>query len=164
VSARDEILAANAAYAETFALASLTSRPIRRFAIVTCMDVRLDPVSFLGLAPGDAHVIRNAGGVVTDDALRSLVVSHTLMGAQEAFVIGHTNCGMQRFTDEDIRARVAQNVGADAARIEFLTFDDVAQSVRSGVRRIRESPYLPDSFEASGLVYDVSTGRLESVD
>jgi len=164
VSVGDELLAANAAYTESFALANLTSRPIRRFAVVTCMDVRLDPVAFLGLAPGDAHVIRNAGGVVSDDALRSLVVSHTLMGTQEAFVIGHTACGMQRFTDDEIRARVAENAGVDAGAIQFFTFDDVAESVRAGVRRIQESPYLPGSFAASGFVYDVASGSLSPVD
>jgi carbonic anhydrase len=164
MTVRDEILAANAAYTESFALANLTSRPIRRFAVVTCMDVRLDPVAFLGLAPGDAHVIRNAGGVVSDDALRSLVVSHTLMGSQEALVIGHTACGMQRFTDDEIRARVALNAGVDAGAVDFFTFDDVAQNVRAGVGRIRESPFLPDSFAASGFVYDVASGRLRPVD
>jgi carbonic anhydrase len=164
VSERDEILAANAAYAEDFGLGSLTSRPVRRFAVVTCMDVRLDPVDFLGLSPGDAHVIRNAGGVVSDDVLRSLIVSHALMGAQEAFVIGHTRCGMQRFTDEEIRAQVAEQVHADASSIDFLAFADVEESVRAGVRRIRESPLLPKSFGASGFVYDTETGALHPVD
>jgi carbonic anhydrase len=164
VSERDELLAANAAYAEGFSLANLTSRPIRGLAVVTCMDVRLDPAAFLGLAPGDAHVIRNAGAVVSDDVMRSLIVSHTLMGAQEAFVIGHTGCGMQRYTNDEIRAQVAENAQADAGGVDFLAFQDVEEEVRAGVRRIQESPLLPAPFAAFGFVYDTQTGALQPVD
>jgi carbonic anhydrase len=164
VSEREDLLAANAAYAEQFSLGNLTSRPIRRLAVVTCMDVRLDPAAFLGLSPGDAHVIRNAGAVVSDDVLRSLIVSNALMGAQEALVIGHTGCGMQRYTDDEIRAQVADHAKADAGGVDFLAFRDVEESVRAGVRRIEESPLLPAPFAAFGFVYDTQTGALQPVD
>jgi carbonic anhydrase len=159
VAVRDDILAANRAYAERFGKGDLTAPPARRFAVVTCMDARLDPARFLGLEEGDAHVIRNAGGVVSDDALRSLIISHHLLGTQEAFVIAHTGCGMLTFTNEEIRRRL----GPDAAGIDFLPFPDLDESVRAGVRRIRESPLLGESFGATGFVYDVQTGALREV-
>lgn len=137
--------------------------PARRFAVVTCMDARLDPARYAGLSEGDAHVIRNAGGLVSDDALRSLVISHWLLGTQEAIVIGHTDCGMVTFTNDDLRNRLAAEAGADAGDIDFLPFPDVEGSVRESVERIRTTPLLPDSFAAHGFVYDVRTGRLEPV-
>jgi len=163
VSLRDEILAANERYAADFDKGDLPTPPARRFAVVTCMDARLDPAKFLGLAEGDAHVIRNAGGVVSDDALRSLIISHWLLGTEEAIVIAHSGCGMLTFTNEELRARLAAETGADASGIDFLPFSDLEESVRSSVQRIRESPFLPDSFSASGFVYDVRTGRLREV-
>jgi carbonic anhydrase len=156
----DEVQQANASYADAFDKGGLAVPPARGFAVVTCMDARLDPAKFLGLEEGDAHVIRNAGGVVSDDALRSLVISHHLLGTQEALVIAHTGCGMLTFTNEDLRARL----GPEAASVDFLPFPDLEQSVRDSVRRIRESPLLPDSFTATGFVYDVGTGRLGRVD
>ena len=161
---RDEILAANETYAGRFAKGGLAMPPARRFAVVTCMDARLDPAKFLGLDEGDAHVIRNAGGIVTDDALRSLVISHWLLGTQEAYVIGHSGCGMLTFTNEQLRRRLADEAGADAGEIDFQPFPDVEQRVRESVRRIRETDLLPDSFEATGFVYDVRAGRLSEVE
>ncbi len=155
----DEVRAANARYAAQFDKGELAMPPARRFAVVTCMDARLDPARFLGLEEGGAHVIRNAGGVVSDDALRSLVISHHLLGTQEAIVIGHTDCGMLTFTNEDLRERL----GPDAAGIDFLPFPDVEARVRESVRAIRDSPLLPDGFGASGFVYDVGTGALREV-
>jgi carbonic anhydrase len=108
-------------------------------------------------------VIRNAGGVVSDDALRSLVISHWLLGTQEAVVIGHTGCGMLTFSNEDLRQKLADEAGADASNVDFLPFPDLDESVRSSVRKIRESPLLPDAFGASGYVYDVQTGRLREI-
>jgi carbonic anhydrase len=163
VSLLDDILAANERYAAGFDKGDLPIPPARRLAVVTCMDARLDPAKFLGLEEGDAHVIRNAGGLVTDDALRSLVISHWLLGTQEALVVAHTDCGMLTFTNEQLRAKLAEQAGADASEIDFLPFPDLEESVRSSVRRIRESPFLPDSFSASGFVYDVRTGRLRAV-
>ena len=162
MSVRDEILAANERYAAAFKRDGLPAPPARRFAVVTCMDARLDPAKFLGLDEGDAHVIRNAGGLVTDDALRSLVISHWLLGTQEAFVIAHTDCGMLTFTNEDLRAKLAAE-GADADAVDFLPFADLEESVRAGMRQIAESPLLPGSFTATGFVFDVHTGRLREV-
>jgi carbonic anhydrase len=137
--------------------------PARRFAVVTCMDARLDPAKFLGLEEGDAHVFRNAGGIVTDDALRSLVISHWLLGTEEAFVIGHSDCGMLTFTNDQLREKLADEAGANAGGIDFQPFSDVEERVRESVRRIRESDLLPDSFGASGFVYDVRAGQLHEV-
>jgi carbonic anhydrase len=163
MSARDQLLAANEAYASDFTKGDLPAPPARRFVIVTCMDARLDPAKFLGLEEGDAHVIRNAGGLVTDDALRSLVISHWLLGTQEAYVIGHSGCGMLTFTNDDLRRKLADEAGADASEVDFQPFSDLDESVRASVRKIAESPLLPDSFEARGYVYDVGSGRLREV-
>jgi carbonic anhydrase len=156
----DEVLAANDAYATSFTKGELPMPPGRHFAIVTCMDARLDPAKYAGLSEGDAHVIRNAGGVVTDDALRSLVISHWLLGTQEAFVIGHTDCGMETFTDEQLRRKLLDEAGADASGVEFHAFPAVRERVRESVARIERSDLLPDSFVARGFVYDVRSGRL----
>jgi carbonic anhydrase len=163
MSALDQLLAANERYASGFAKGDLPMPPGRRFAVVTCMDARLDPAKFLGLDEGDAHVIRNAGGLVTDDALRSLVISHWLLGTQEAFVIAHTDCGMLTFTNDDLRSKLAAEAGADASGTDFHPFSDLDESVRGSVRKIAESPLLPDSFAATGYVYDVTSGRLREV-
>jgi carbonic anhydrase len=160
---RDEVLEANRDYAESFSKGDLPTPPARRFAVVTCMDARLDPAKFLGLDEGDAHVIRNAGGVVSDDALRSLVISHWLLGTQEALVIAHTGCGLLTFTNEDIHAKLADETGADASGIDFLPFEDLDSSVRASVERVRSSELLPDSFTATGYVYDCSSGALREV-
>ena len=158
-----EVRSANEGYAASFAKGDLAMPPARRFAVVTCMDARLDPARYLGLEEGDAHVIRNAGGLVSDDALRSLVISHWLLGTQEALVIAHTDCGMLTFTNDVLRQRLADEAGADAGAIDFLPFADLDESVRGSVKRIQESPFLPESFTATGFVYDVRTGRLREV-
>src|ERR671933_1480994 len=163
MSVLDEILAANDPYAASFDKGDLPAPPARRLAVVTCMDARLDPARFLGLAEGDAHVIRNAGGLVTDDALRSLVISHWLLGTQEALVIAHTGCGMLTFTNDDLRRKLAEEAGADASGVDFQPFSDLEESVRGSIRKVAESPLLPDSFSASGFVYNVTSGRLREV-
>jgi carbonic anhydrase len=152
----DEIREANRSYASEFAKGDLPMPPGRKFAVVTCMDARLDPAKFLGLDEGDAHVIRNAGAVVTDDAIRSLVISHHLLGTQQAMVIAHTDCGMLTFTDEELQDRLDTDT-------EFHAFPDLEQNVRSGVRKIRDSSLLPDSFEVRGFVYDVKSGELRDI-
>lgn len=159
MSARDEIVSANEQYAGAFDKGDLPMPPARRFAVVTCMDARLDPAAFLGLAEGDAHVIRNAGGIVTDDAIRSLVISHHLLGTQQAFVIGHTDCGMVTFTNDHLHDRL----GPDATGIDFQPFPDVSDRVKESLRRIEESSLLPDGYAGGGFVYDVHTGRLDPV-
>lgn len=178
----DEILAANAQYVSEFGdRATLPLPPGRKFAILTCMDARLDPAHFAGLKEGDAHVIRNAGGRASDDAIRSLVISHKLLGTQEFFVVHHTNCGMQLFTDEvmgDLLSQslttavvdehgwhdVGQGPGSEEGHsIDWLTFPDLAQSVRDDVRRIQESALVPDDLPVRGFIYDVTTGGLQEV-
>jgi len=159
MGALDDILAANDRYAAGFTKGDLATPPTKRFAVLTCMDARLDPARFLGLEEGDAHVIRNAGAIVTDDVLRSLAISHHLLGTREVFVIAHEGCGMLSFENDVLYDKVG-----DAARgIDFLPFSDLDGNVRDGVRRIRESALLPDDFDTHGLVYDVGSGRLREV-
>ncbi len=160
---RDTLQAANDAFCESFSKGDLPMPPGRRLAIVTCMDARLDPAKFLGLEEGDAHVIRNAGGLVTDDAIRSLVISHWLLGTEEVAVIAHTDCGMLTFSNEDLRGKLSEEAGADASDVDFKPFADLEESVRGSLRAIRESPLCPESLELSGWVYDVRSGRLAEV-
>jgi carbonic anhydrase len=178
----NEMLSANARYAESFgSKAELPLPPGRQFAILTCMDARLDPAHFAGLVEGDAHVIRNAGGRASDDAIRSLVISHKLLGTQEFFVVHHTNCGMQLFTDEIMAGLLASSLetaviddqgwrdvgqgpgSPEGANVKWLTFNDLENSVREDVKRIHEHPLVPDDLPVRGFVYDVKTGRLQEV-
>jgi carbonic anhydrase len=178
----EEVLGANQRYAAAFGdKAKLAMPPARRFAILTCMDARLDPAKFAGLAEGDAHVIRNAGGRASDDAIRSLVISYKLLGTREWFVIHHTNCGMEFFTNEVMRGLLAnsletaaltdkgfQDVGKgpgsrEGEYIEWLTIRDQEQSVRDDVQRIREHPLVPKNIAIFGYIYDVKSGRLVEV-
>jgi len=177
-----EVLAANQRYAADFGdRAKLAMPPARHFAILTCMDARLDPAKFTGLAEGDAHVIRNAGGRASDDAIRSLVISYKLLGTREWFVIHHTNCGMEFFTNDVMRGLLAnsletaaltdkgfQDVGKGPGSragefIEWLTIRDQEQSVRDDVQRIREHPLVPKKIAIYGYVYDVKSGKLLEV-
>ena len=177
-----EVLAANEAYAGHFGdNGKLPLPPGRRFAILTCMDARLDPAKFAGLKEGDAHVIRNAGGRASDDAIRSLVISHKLLGTEEWFVIHHTNCGMELFTDEVMRSLLKQSLdtakldadgwhdvgrgpgSTEADFIVWLTIKDQAESVASDVRRIRTHPLVPASVPIYGYIYDVRNGELIEV-
>jgi carbonic anhydrase len=178
----DEVLTANADYAATFgAKADLALPPARGFAILTCMDARLDPAKYAGLAEGDAHVIRNAGGRASDDAIRSLVISYKLLGTAEWFVIHHTNCGMEFFTSELMTGLLASSLdtaelgptgfrdvgtgpgSAEAAYIDWLTISDNAQSVTDDVTRVRQHPLVPARIPIYGYIYDVATGRLVEV-
>jgi carbonic anhydrase len=154
-----EVTAANELYASGFAKGQLPMPPSRKFAVVTCMDARLDPAGFLGLEEGDAHVIRNAGGLVNDETIRSLVISHHLLGTEEAVVVGHTDCGMLTFTNADLH----EKLGPESESFDFQPFPDVAERVRQSVETIRSHPLLPDSFGATGFVYDVHTGRIDPV-
>ena len=170
MSALDEILDANRKFAATFdrgGAGGAAMPPKRRLAIVTCMDARILPSRMLGLEIGDAHIIRNAGGRATD-ALRSLVISQRLLGTTEIAVIHHTDCGMLTFSNEDLRSRVADELGPSAARaaggIDFLPFADLDTSVRDDVLYLRRSPLIPQSVAIRGFVYDVRSGRLREVD
>jgi carbonic anhydrase len=158
----DEVRAANEQYAATFDKGHLPMPPGRKFAVVACMDARLDPAKALGLEEGDAHVIRNAGGRAAD-AIRSLVISQRLLGTREIIVLHHTDCGMLTFDNETLYGIVRDQVGADASDIDFLPFSDVEESVREDVDIIRNSPLIPKDIPISGFVYDVKTGRISQV-
>jgi carbonic anhydrase len=177
-----EVLAANQRYAADFGVkVKLGMPPARRFAILTCMDARLDPAKFAGMAEGDAHVIRNAGGRASDDAIRSLVISYKLLSTREWFVIHHTNCGMEFFTNDVMRGLLANSLetaaltdegfqdvgkgpGSHAGEyIEWLTIRDQEQSVRDDVQRIREHPLVSKNIAIFGYIYDVKSGRLIEV-
>jgi carbonic anhydrase len=178
----DEVLAANKSYTEDFGdKGDLAMPPARRFAILTCMDARLDPAKFAGLAEGDAHVIRNAGGRASDDAIRSLVISYKLLGTKEWFVIHHTDCGMETFTDEIMRRLLKQSLktatvdekgwhdsgegpgSEEGDFIDWLTIDDQKKSVREDVARIRSHPLVPKDIPVYGYIYDVKSGTLVEV-
>ena len=178
----DEVLQANGSYAEKFGeRAKLAMPPTRRFAILTCMDARLDPAQFAGLAEGDAHVIRNAGGRASDDAVRSLVISYKLLGTREFFVIHHTDCGMLTFTNDIMRQLLASSLetasidngkwidtgtgpGSGAGDyMEWLTIQDQEKSVVADVTRIRTHPLVPKTIPVYGYIYDVASGKLVEV-
>jgi carbonic anhydrase len=177
-----EVLAANQSYVNQFGdKGNLPLPPGRHFAILTCMDARLDPANYAGLAEGDAHVIRNAGGRASDDAIRSLVISYKLLGTREWFVIHHTDCGMQLFTDEIIRNLLSSSLetavinqdgwkdvgagpGSDEGQfVDWLTFKDLSESVYVDVKRIRNHPLVPATIPIYGFIYDVKTGQLIEV-
>jgi carbonic anhydrase len=179
---RDQVLSANASYAQSFGpRGSLALPPARGFAILTCMDARLDPAKYAGLAEGDAHVLRNAGGRASDDAIRSLVISYKLLGTREWFVVHHTDCGMETFDDETMRRLLASSLrtarlgaggwedpgggggSAEGDFVDWLTIRDRSESVRDDVRRIRAHPLVPREIPIHGFLYDVRNGRLEPV-
>jgi carbonic anhydrase len=159
----DEVRAANERYAAGFTKGDLPMPPGRRFAVLACMDARLDPARLLGLEEGDAHVIRNAGGRASGDALRSLIISYKLLGTREFIVVHHTDCGMLIFTDDQLREMLKQDMNADASGIEFMAFTDLEKSVRDDVATVRSSPFIPKDIPVTGFVYDVRTGRLNAV-
>ena len=159
----DKMVDANQSYAGSFDQGGLAMPPARGVAIVTCMDARLHPAKFLGLGLGDAHVIRNAGGRASDDAVRSLIISSRLLGTREFAVIHHTDCGMLTFSNDDLRGKLAAETGADASGIDFLPFPDLEQSVRDDVATIEASPFIDDDIPVSGFVYDVKTGSLTRI-
>lgn len=159
----DDLLEANARYAAVFDASELQVRPLKRLAILTCMDSRFTAQGVMGLSLGDAHVIRNAGGRVTEDVIRSLVLSAALLGTRACVVIHHSDCGLFGWTDEELRLRVAEASGAQAS-FGFLPFDDLEQSVRDDVGMLRACPYFPAGYEVLGFTYDVRTGLLGRVE
>jgi carbonic anhydrase len=159
----EEALQANARYAEGFAHGQLPLPPSRKAVVLTCMDARLMPDQFLGFNIGEVHVIRNAGALATDDALRSLIISTNLLGTREILVIAHTGCGMLTFRDEDVRRDLEQKYGADASTLALHAFPDLHESVRQQVQRVRECPFIAKDIRVHGLIYHVETGRLEEV-
>ncbi len=163
MSVIEEVREANDRYSAGFEHGALPLPPARRFAVLTCMDARIDPARALGLVEGDAHVIRNAGGLASDDAVRSVVISQALLGTTEVLVIGHTDCGMETFTNDQLRAQLRDGRGVDATHLDFQPFPEVDERVAASVRRLRETPLLPDDYGVRGFVYDVATGRLREV-
>ncbi len=162
MSHRDELLRANAAYTAAFEHGDLARPPQKRLAILTCMDARIDPAAVFGLEPGDAHVLRNAGGRVSDDVVRSLAISSHLLGTRTVLVVHHSACGMQG-TDEDLREALASAAGEDPGDLELLAFDDLEQSVREDVAALREHRLLGE-LEVHGFVLEIDTGRLRRID
>ena len=160
----DQILSTNAHYAESFDRGKLPMPPSKHLAILTCMDARIMPQEVFGLGTGDAHVIRNAGGRATDDAIRSLIISSELLGTKEFLVVHHTDCGMLTFEDKDLQATLETKTGKDASSIVFHAFKNLEQSVRDDVKAIRSSPFIAKSIPVHGFVFDVRTGKLIRVE
>jgi len=162
MSTTDDLLQRNAAYAESFTKGDLQLPPARKVAVLACMDARLDVHKILGLDEGEAHVIRNAGGVATDDAIRSLVISQRLLGTEEVILIHHTDCGMLTFTDDQVKAQIQADTGIRPA-FALEAFGDLEGDVRQSIARIEASPFVPRKDGIRGFVYDVRTGRLAEV-
>jgi carbonic anhydrase len=162
MSVTDELVQNAKAYAEQFDKGALPLPPARKVAVLACMDARLNPYGLLGLQEGDAHVIRNAGGVVTDDEIRSLAISQRLLGTEEIILIHHTDCGMLTFTDDEFKRSVQDDVGI---KPEWAAeaFSDLDEDVRQSIARIRASPFIPRTDSVRGFVYEVETGRLREV-
>lgn len=162
MTAIDDALASNARYADSFDKGSLPLPPARKLAVVACMDARLDVHRIMGLSEGDAHVIRNAGGVVSDDAIRSIVISQRLLGTREIVLIHHTDCGMLTFRDDEVKDAIEADTGLRPA-FALEAFGDLEQDVRQSIARIRSSPFIPNKDQVRGFVYDCATGRLNEV-
>jgi carbonic anhydrase len=162
MSVTDELLGNAASYAEGFDKGDLPIPPARKIAIVACMDARLDPNALLGLKEGDAHVIRNAGGVITDDEIRSLAISQRLLGTEEILLLHHTDCGMLTFTDEEFRSSIEDETG-EKPEWASEAFPDLDENVRESMARVNESPFIPNKNSVRGFVYEVETGRVREV-
>lgn len=162
MSTTDQLLENNRRYAESFSQGELPMPPGRRVAVLACMDARLVVSRILGLQEGEAHVIRNAGGVATDDAIRSLLISQRLLGTEEIILIHHTDCGMVTFRDDEVKRQIEEETGIRPS-FALEAFPDPVEDVRQSIRRITSSPFIPHKEAVRGFVYDVKTGRLEEV-
>jgi carbonic anhydrase len=162
MSVTEELLRNNAIYAESFEKGDLPLPPARDVAVVACMDARLDVHKILGLEEGDAHGIRNAGGVITDDEIRSLTISQRLLGTREVILIHHTDCGMLTFSDDELKAQIHEDVGLKP-HFSMESFSDLEEDVRQSVARIQASPFIPHKESVRGFIYEVETGRLREV-
>ncbi len=158
----DTLLDNNAAYVSTFDQGDLPLPPARKLAVLACMDARVDPAKVLGLQEGDAHVIRNAGGVVSDDALRSLAISQNLLGTEEIVLIHHTDCGMLTFTDDEFAQKLEDETG-ERPEWRAHAFDDLDENVKRSIDKIKTSPFVPRTDSVKGYVYEIETGRLREV-
>jgi carbonic anhydrase len=157
-----DVMTANAAYAGAFTLAELEPRAAKGLGVLTCMDSRIDPLGMLGLAPGDAKILRNAGARVTDDVLRTLVLADHLLGVNRVMVVAHTNCAMTRGSEDDVHAAIRATGGPDTRSISFLTTSDQESALYEDVQRVRSWPYL-DNVSVGGFLYDLGTGRLRRI-
>ena len=162
MSVTEELLQNNTAYAESFEKGDLPLPPARGVAVVACMGARLDVHKILGLEEGDAHVIRNAGGVITDDEIRSLTISQRLLGTREIILIHHTDCGMLTFSDDELKAQIHEEVGVKP-HFSMESFSDLEEDVRQSMARIEASPFIPHKESVRGFIYEVETGRLREV-
>lgn len=164
MSVADELLKANEEFVRNFNLGDLAVQPRRRLAVLACMDSRILFERCLGLQPGDAHMIRNAGGIATEDALRSLIVSHHLLDTQEIMIINHTDCGLLKVQEYELRARLSEKMGTVASEpAHFYAFDDLEANVRQQMQRVRAHPWIPKHVPVRGFIYDVKTGKLKEV-
>jgi carbonic anhydrase len=160
----DDALNANETYARNFKLGSLPMPPAKKLAVVACMDARLTVEPMLGLNTGDAHIIRNAGGIATEDALRSLIVSHHLLDTQEFIIINHTDCGLLKVQEYELRSKLAEKMGTVASEpAHFYAFDDLEENVRQQIHRVKSHPWIPKHIPVRGFVYNVKTGRLAEI-
>lgn len=158
----DNLLKANEEYSQGFKHGALSSPPKRKLAIISCMDARLNVENALGLNTGDAHIIRNAGGIATEDAIRSLIISHELLGTSEFLIINHLDCGMLKFKDQDLRDKLKEKYNADTSQLNFYSFEDIHNNVKNQVEKIKSTPFLKD-IVIHGLIYDVKTGKLQKI-
>ncbi|HET7479090.1 MAG TPA: carbonic anhydrase [Rubrobacteraceae bacterium] len=163
MSATDDLLRNNEAYAQSFDKGDLPIPPAKGVVVVACMDARLNVFGMLGLEEGDAHVIRNAGGVITDDEIRSILISQRLLGTTEIILIHHTDCGMLTFTDDEVKAQIQEDVGIKPG-FALEAFPDLEGDVRQSIARIKASPFIPHKDDIRGFVYEVETGRLREVE
>lgn len=164
-SAVDTVLERNRSYADQFTHAGLPGRPPRlRLAVLTCLDCRLHVPEFLGLELGDAHILRNAGGIVTEDVLRSVIISYHIGGTRELMIINNTKCGMLTFNGEDLASRLRSDTGkVPVVPASFLTFTDLEENVREQIRKVKSHPWIPESLGVRGFIYDVDTGQLKEL-
>jgi carbonic anhydrase len=156
------LLTSNEKYAANFKQGGLAAPPSKKIAVLACMDARISVIDILGLNLGDAHVIRNAGGIVTDDIIRSLIISHELLGTEEFIVINHTDCGMAKFKDEDLQKKISEKYNVNGSDLKFYTFSDLKENLLEQINKIKSSQFFP-GIPIHGYIYDVKTGRLESV-
>jgi carbonic anhydrase len=156
------LLTSNEKYAANFKQGGLAAPPAKKIAILTCMDARISVKDILGLNLGDAHIIRNAGGIATDDAIRSLIISHELLGTEEFIVINHTDCGMLKYKDQDLQKKISEKFNIDTSSLKFYTFSNLEENIREQINKIKSSPFFPN-VPVHGYVYDVKTGKLENV-
>jgi len=159
---RTDFLIANEKYAENFKDGDLLATPSKKIAVLSCMDARISIKDILGLKLGDAHVIRNAFGIATDDAIRSLIISHELLGTEEFIVINHTDCGMLKFKDEELQKKISEKFNIDASSLKFYTFPNLEDNVKEQIKKIKSSPFFPN-VPVHGYIYDVKTGKLKNI-